>query len=157
MTAETITAPDGSITRRDSPRSDLLAFEIRDRITKPDIEWMSGIVDSAMQAQDEIDMLIVMSNYEGSDWGATMDGRAISVQARSVAHIRRYAVVGAPAFANAMIAVSGALTPVETKTFELADERMAWSWLEEGRPTKTESTPLEPTEGARDPDDQQPS
>ncbi|BCM86949.1 hypothetical protein mvi_54100 [Methylobacterium indicum] len=36
------TAPDGSIIQRDAPRPDLLAFEIRDRITKPDIEWMSG-------------------------------------------------------------------------------------------------------------------
>lgn len=137
MTGISSAAPDSSIARRETLRPDLLAFDVRDRITKPDIEWMSDIVDKAMQAQDEIDMLIIMSNYEGSDWGATLDGRAISVQARSVAHIRRYAVVGAPAFAKAMIAVSGALMPVETKTFELADERAAWSWLEESETPKT--------------------
>lgn len=122
-------APDGSVIQRDSPRPDLLAFEIRDRITKADIEWMSEVTDTAMQSLDTIDMLIVMSNYEGSDLGATFDGYAASVKARSLAHIRRYVVVGAPAFAKAMIDLSGFVMPVETKTFDLADEAAAWAWL----------------------------
>lgn len=125
-------APDGSIVRRDSPRADLLAFEIREKITKPDIEWMATAADEAMNAHDEIDMLIVMANYEGSDLGATFDSHAMSVQTRSLAHVRRYAVVGAPLFARAMIAVSGAVTPVETKTFDFGEEKHAWAWLEEG-------------------------
>ena len=127
-------APDGSIIRREAPRPDLLAFEVRDRITKPDIEWMASIADEAMKTFDEIDMLIVMSNYEGSDAGAVFDGYAMGVQARSVAHVRRYCVVGAPMFARAMIGISGFVTPVETKTFDLEDEHKGWAWLEEGRP-----------------------
>lgn len=122
-------APDGSIVLRDSPRSDLLAFEIRDRITKPDIEWMAAAAAAAMDRYQQIDMLVVMSNYEGSDVGATFDSRAMSVQARSIAHVRRYAVVGAPLLARAMIAVSGVVTPVETKTFDLAEEHHAMAWL----------------------------
>ena len=62
-------APDGSVIRRDAPRPDLLAFEIKDKITKSDIEWMSSITDEAMKTHDKIDMLIIMSNYEGSDLG----------------------------------------------------------------------------------------
>ena len=34
-------APDGSVIQREAPRPDLVAFEIKDKITKPDIEWMS--------------------------------------------------------------------------------------------------------------------
>ena len=124
-------APDGSIIQRESPRPDLLAFEIQDKITKPDIEWMSSIADAAMQAHGKIDMLIVMSNFEGSDLGATFDGYATSVMARSVAHIRHYVVVGAPKFAEAMINMSGMVMPVETKTFDLADEAAAWAYLAE--------------------------
>lgn len=124
------TAPDGSIVRRAAPRPNLLAFEVRDRITKPDIAWMSAATDAAMREHDSIDMLIGMSNFVGSDWDATFDGYAMSVQTRSLAHVRRYAVVGAPLFARAMITVSGALTPVETRTFALADEAVAWDWLE---------------------------
>lgn len=127
-------APDGTIIQRDAPRPDLVAFEVRGKITRPDIEWMAAISDRAMKAHDVIDMLIVMSNYEGSEFGATFDGYALDVQARSLAHIRRYAVVGAPSFANAMIELSGWVTPVETKTFDLAQEPQAWAWLDEGRP-----------------------
>jgi hypothetical protein len=41
-------------------------------------------------------------------------------------------------FARAMIAVSGAVTPVETKTFDLADEKDAWAWLDDGRLASTD-------------------
>ena len=121
--------PDASVARRMSPRADLLAFEVRDKITKGDIEWMASIVDGAMRAHDKIDMLIIMSHFQGAEFGATFDGYAIGVEARSVAHIRRYVVVGAPAFVKAMINLSGLILPVETKTFELEEEQAAWAWV----------------------------
>lgn len=127
------TSPDHSIITRPSPRPDLLAFEIRSKISKADIEWMASIAEGAMEAHDKIDMLIIMSNFEGSDLSATFDSYAFGVQARSLAHIRRYVVVGAPAAANAMINVSGLITPVETKTFDLKDELAAWAFLSEDR------------------------
>lgn len=60
-------APHGSIARRDSPRPDLLVFDIRAKIPKDDIGWMSAEVDRVFDAQDEIDMLLIMTNFEGSD------------------------------------------------------------------------------------------
>lgn len=134
------TAPNGSVIRRDAPRPDLLAFEIRDKITKTDTEWMASVTDEVMKAYGQFDMLIIMSNYEGSDVDARFDGYSASVKARSITHIRRYVVVGAPAFARAMISLSGWVTPVETKTFELAEESEAWTWLAQnsvGRYIKT--------------------
>ncbi|XYD09100.1 STAS/SEC14 domain-containing protein [Methylobacterium sp. NMS12] len=122
-------APNGSVTRRETPRPDLLAFEITDKVTKPDIEWMSAITDEAMKAHDKIDMLIIMSNYEGTELAASFDSYANSVKARSVAHINRYVVVGAPTLAKAMINLSGMFLPVEAKTFDLADEAEAWAYL----------------------------
>jgi len=132
-------APDGSVIQRDAPRADLLAFEIKDRITKPDIEWMSSIADEAMKVHDQFDMLLIMSNYEGSDLGARFDGYASTVMARSVAHIRKYVVVGAPLFARAMITLSGTVMPVETKTFDLADEAAAWAYLADAGPATAQS------------------
>ncbi|KMO11701.1 STAS/SEC14 domain-containing protein [Methylobacterium platani] len=130
------TSPDGSIVRRDTPRPDLIAFEIKDKITRPDIEWMSAIADGAMTAHGTIDMLLIMSHYEGSELGARFDGYATGVMARSVAHIRHYVVVGAPAFARAMITLSGAVLPVETKTFDLSEEAEAWAYLAKAGPAK---------------------
>ncbi len=124
-------APEGSIAQRSSPRSDLLAFEIQAKIPKADIEWMSGIVDEAFDTHDEVDMLLIMTNYEGSELGAMFSGEATAVQVRSLGRVRKYAVVGAPGWARAMIELSGKVTPVETKTFDLADERKAWAWVED--------------------------
>ncbi|MFK5600644.1 STAS/SEC14 domain-containing protein [Methylobacterium sp. HMF5984] len=122
-------APEGSVVQRTSPRPDLIAFEIRHKVTKDDIEWMSSVTDRAMKEHDKIDMLIIMSNYEGSELGASFDGYANSVKARSVAHINRYVVVGAPTLAKAMINLSGLLLPVEAKTFDLEEEAAAWAFL----------------------------
>ena len=126
------TAPDRSIIRRDSSRDDLLIFEIRAKITEPDIEWMAAEANAAFERFDEIDMLIVMSNYDGADLGAIFDGEALGVQARAARHVRRYAVVGAPAWAEAMINLFSPLTPVEEKTFPLADEAAARRWVDAG-------------------------
>lgn len=125
-------APDGSIASQDSPRPDLLVFEIRKKITKPDMEWMASVVDRAFDAHEEVDMLLVMTNYDGAELSAIFDGDVLAVQSRGAAHVRRYAVVGAPGWARAMINVSGALSPVETKTFDLADEAEARAWVDGG-------------------------
>ena len=125
-------APDRSITRRDSSRADLLIFEIRAKITKQDMEWMAAQADAAFDRLGEVDMLLVMSNYDGAELGAIFDGDALGVQARAARHVRRYAVVGAPAWAGAMINLFSPLTPVEEKTFALADEEAARAWVDAG-------------------------
>ncbi|MGU3407705.1 STAS/SEC14 domain-containing protein [Methylobacterium brachiatum] len=128
------TAPNGTIIQRDAPRADLLAFEVKDRITQPDMEWMSAIADTSMKAHERIDMLIIMSNYEGAESDAKHDDYSNDVKARSVEHIRNYVVVGAPLFARAMIALTGLIKPVETKTFALSEEADAWAYLAEAGP-----------------------
>lgn len=123
------TAPDRSIIRRDSSRDDLLIFDIRAKIAEPDIEWMAAQADAAFDRFGEVDMLIVMSNYDGAELGAIFDGDALGVQARAARHVRRYAVVGAPAWAKAMINLF-APPPVEEKTFDLAEEAAARAWVD---------------------------
>lgn len=59
------TAPDRSITCRTSPRPDLLIFDFHGEITKPDIEWMAGIANAAFDRLGEVDMLLVLSGYDG--------------------------------------------------------------------------------------------
>lgn len=121
-----------AIQRRASPRPSLLVFEIKAKIAKPDIEAMAEQVDQAFDANDTIDMLLIFTDFEGADAGAVFDREALGVQLRSVRHVRKYGVVGAPAWARAMIEVSDFLSPVDAKTFDLADEAKAWAWVEEG-------------------------
>jgi hypothetical protein len=108
----------------------LLAFEIADKISKVDIEDMARQIEEAFDAHDRVDILLIMSDFEGLDAGAVFDGEALGAQVRSIRHVRKYGVVGAPAWARAMIEFSDFLSPVEAKTFDLAEEAEAWAWIE---------------------------
>lgn len=123
------TAPSGSIQEAPAGRRDLLVFEVSAKITEADIEWMAARVQAAFDQQDEIDMLIVMRNYEGAELGAIFDADAMKAGMRSLSQVRRYAVVGAPAWAKGLINLFSPLTPVEEKTFPLDQEAEARIWV----------------------------
>lgn len=118
-----------SIVARPSPRTDLLVFEIRAKISEPDISWMGGRIEKAFDTLDQVDLLLIMTDFEGADLGAALDGEAMRASARSIKHVRRYGVVGAPAWARALITVFNVVSPVDAKTFDLADEAAAWEWI----------------------------
>lgn len=122
--------PTPAITRRPQPRPTLLAFEIAGKISKADIEDMARQVEAAFDTHDRIDMLLIMIDFEGMDVGAVFDREALSAQARSVRHVQKYGVVGAPTWARAMIEFSDFLSPVDAKTFDLGDEAAAWAWID---------------------------
>ena len=128
MSQTTLTS---AIRRRASPRPTLLVFEISAKIAKADIEAMAKDVEAAFDAYDKIDMLLIMTDFEGMDADAAFDREALGAQARSIRHVRKYGVVGAPTWARAMIEVSDFLSPVDAKTFDLAEESEAWAWIEE--------------------------
>ncbi len=115
-----------------SPRPTLLVFDIIAKIAKDDIEEMAEAVDAAFDLYDKIDMLLIFSDFEGMDADAAFDREALGAQVRSIRHVRKYGVVGAPAWARAMIEISGVLSPVESKTFDLEQEAEAWAWIQEG-------------------------
>ena len=121
-----------AIHRRTSPRPTLLVFEIDAHIAKEDIEAMAEQVEQSFDNHKTVDMLLIMAPFEGMDAAAAFDLKALGVQARSVRHVRKYAVVGAPGWARAMIDVSSLVSPVEAKTFDLAQEADAWTWVDEG-------------------------
>ncbi len=123
-----------AIRRLPQPRLTLLAFEIAGKISKADIEGMARQVDEAFDAHDRVDMLLIMTDFEGMDAGAVFDREALAAQVRSVRHVRKYGVVGAPAWARAMIEFSDFLSPVDAKTFDLAEVAAAWAWINEGEP-----------------------
>lgn len=119
-----------AIVQLPSERPNLLMFEIRARITKEDMEWMAERVDGAFDTQEKIDLLLIMTNYDGAELGAVFDGEAAGVMMRSLKHVRRYGVVGAPGWARAMIELFKWTTPVEEKTFSLEELAEARRWID---------------------------
>ncbi len=118
-----------AISQISTNRPDLLAFEVTGKIAEADIEGMASTVSAAFERFDKIDLLLTMPGYDGAELGAVFDKESFATTLRSGAHVRHYAVVGAPAWARAMINVFSPLSPVEAKTFDLEEEEEAWAWI----------------------------
>jgi hypothetical protein len=91
---------------------------------------VTGRTEAAFDAYDHIDILLIMARFDGMDAGAVFDREALGAQVRSVRHVRKYGVVGAPAWARAIIEFADFLSPVDAKTFDLEQEADAWAWIE---------------------------
>lgn len=124
------TAPHGSIAQLPSERPDLLVFEVRDAIPAEDMSWMADEVDQAFSSLGTIDLLILMRNYRGAEAASAIDPKVMKVQWRSLGNIRRYGVVGAPAWARVMIELFDVIIPVDAKTFDLGEEEEARRWMD---------------------------
>lgn len=110
----------------DNPR--LLAFEFTGQISRQGVEQMADIVKSYFDADETVNILLILRRYEGLEAGAVFDLKGLSTQMRSARYVDRYAVVGAPAWIEAIIGLFEPISPVEAKTFSLADEDKAWLW-----------------------------
>ena len=119
-----------AVVQVESHRPSLLIFEIRAKIAREGMEWMARRVDPAFDAQEQIDLLLLMANYDCAELGAVFDGEAAGVMMRSLKHVRRYGVVGAPGWARAMIELFKWTTPVEEKTFALDERPKARRWID---------------------------
>lgn len=118
-----------SIQQIPTSRPDLYAFAVTGKITEADMERMAATVSAGFDRFDRIDMLITMPGYDGMELGAAFDKEGLGAMLRSNKHVNRYAVVGAPAWAKAMINLMNPLTPVETKAFDGDAEGEAWAWV----------------------------
>jgi hypothetical protein len=122
--------PNPSIVLIPTARADLFAFEVKGRVHQSDIEWMARTLQSAFDRLGTVDVIIVMKDWKGIDLSAAFDPQSLWTQASANAHIRRYAVVGAPGWAKSMINILSPLTPVKEKTFDLPEEAEAWLWID---------------------------
>lgn len=121
--------PYGFISRVPATEPGLLAFEIVGTIDKGAIRSMAEQVLATFDAVGEIDLLVLMDRFEGMTTGAVIDPTNLLSQARSLSHVRKYGVVGAPKVAAAMIEVFDKLIPVDAKTFEAHEIDAAWAWI----------------------------
>jgi GNAT superfamily N-acetyltransferase len=125
-------AHQGSVRRVPGTRPGLFEFAVRGRIRAEDMGTMARLLEAAFARWGEIDVVIVVEDWQGLDLGAALHPRALRAQARSNAHIRRYAVVGPPDWAATMIEASDPLTPVEARVFPPGEAEAARVWAAGG-------------------------
>ncbi len=119
-----------TLTRIPTDRSDLYAFEIDGEVSADDMEWMAELMNGAFDEHEgKVDMLLLFREFDGSERGAMLDGDVIASRFRSLAHVDRYVVVGAPEAANSMIETMAKLMPVEAHTYPMAQAAEAWHLL----------------------------
>jgi hypothetical protein len=111
-------------------QAQLLVLEIRAKIIREDMGWTARQVDVAFDAQEKIDLLLVMTSLEGAEPGAVFDGEAAGAMVRSLKHVRRYRVVGAPGWVRGMIELFKWTTPVEEKTSAPEELAEAHRWID---------------------------
>jgi len=122
-----------AIVRVRTERQNLLVFEIVEKIKADDMAWMVGQVGRAFEDFNQIDLMLIMTNFKGVEAGAMLRPDAIGATVKSLWNVRKYCVVGAPAWARAMIEIFRWVTPVEEMTFSLGEVDDAWHWVEGGR------------------------
>ncbi|GLU25054.1 STAS/SEC14 domain-containing protein [Brucella sp. NBRC 12950] len=117
------------IRRIPTNREDVFAFAIEGHLDDASLENLYGLLDAAYEGHDEIDLLIRLTGYDGVDWGSAFSESMLSMRAKSLRHLRRYAIVGGPLWIQASVALMQPFLSIEMKTFESEDEPKAWEWL----------------------------
>lgn len=118
------------IRRIPTNRGDAFAFAVEGHLTSADIENIYGLLEAAYELHDKIDLLLRLDGYEGFDWNAAFKDSTFAMQARSLKHIRRYAIVGAPAWISVSAGLVKPFLSIEMKTFTSEEEAEAWKWIE---------------------------
>ena len=123
---------EGHIRRIPVPQEDLFVFEVEGRIGREDIEDMAEQVLDGFDRLGQINILINMPRFRGMGRGAGLDPTGLLAQARSLGHVGRYAVVGPPAWAGAVITAMDKVIPVQARTFDAKDLDRAYDWARAG-------------------------
>lgn len=117
------------IRRIPTNREDVYAFAIEGHLDDASLENLYGLLDAAYEGHDEIDLLIRLTGYEGFDWTATFSESMLSMRAKSLRHLRRYAIVGGPLWIQTSVTLLQPFLSIEMRAFEADEEDEAWEWL----------------------------
>lgn len=105
------------------------AFRIEDGVDADEMKALAELIDLAFERHDTIRMLVILQDFGMADALRSLSLKSLSTQARSIAHVSHYAVVGAPAVAAAMIETFDKVSPVSAEAFSLDEESKAWAFI----------------------------
>ena len=123
-----------SIMRLLTSRPDCLAFRLTGPISRADSKAISGLMAEAMETHGTIDLLVSLEAPIRFDPGLLFSSDMWAMKTAAISHVRRYAIVGAPAVLSSVSVALGSLMPVEIKSFEQSEVDEAWHWLD-AKPT----------------------
>lgn len=107
----------------------VVAHRFVGEVESDDLEAMANRVDRAFDRHDEVSLLLLFTEWEGAEVSGALDPDVVKTQMRSLAHVERYAVVGAPDVAETMIEFLDTFIPVDAETFGAHEESGAWNFV----------------------------
>lgn len=110
-------------------KASVYAFRVEGGVTLDEMASMGGVMDNAFDLEKTVRMIVILDDFGLSDASAGLALQSIKAQFRSLAHVEKYAIVGAPAFAAAMIELFEKVIPVDARTFTSDDEDAAWHFV----------------------------
>lgn len=118
-----------AFSRIETRRDDVFAFEIDGHISMSEIDEIYKTLDEGYKKFDRIDLLVRMGRYDGFEWNALFSQTTYLGKLHALKHLRRYALVGGPAWFATAIKFFNPLFRVDIRHFELDEEADAWNWI----------------------------
>jgi hypothetical protein len=118
-----------TVTRIQTDNPFVYAFAIRGDTRSEDVAAMAELMNTAFDRGEQVSMLLLMHGVDMGDALASLNLASLKAQARSASHVEKYAVVGAPAAAEAMIRTMAPLIPVDARVFPPNAEAEAWDFV----------------------------
>ena len=108
---------------------EVFAFHVTGVVDRPDLDAMAKVMEAAFERHDQVSMLVDLTAYTGSTPSAPFDLDIAGVQVASLVKIDRYAVVGAPDLAAALVTALDKIIPVKARTFPADSLKAAWAFV----------------------------
>jgi hypothetical protein len=111
-------------------KPDVIAFEVNGKISSADMGLLVTTFDESLRAHERLRVLVRVLDFDGVSLGALRYEGLWSVKMRGLKQVKRYALVGGPDWMETVARWSEPLVRVETRHFDLSEEKRAWDWLE---------------------------
>lgn len=105
------------------------AFRVTGHIDDDASEALAEHMNEVFDRQDDVNMLLDLTGFTGSDWDSMLDDDVISSRFRALTHVSKYAVIGAPDRAAKMIGIMDKVIPVKAQAFDASEGAAAWAFV----------------------------
>lgn len=109
--------------------SSVYAFRIEAGVRSKEMAQMAEFLDAAFDRQGTISILLLLHDFRMTDALRSLSFKTLATQARSISHVERYAVVGAPKIAAVMVETFDPISPIKARSFEQGAEEAAWDFV----------------------------
>ena len=120
-----------NITQIETDQPSVYAFRLTRHLGEEEVEAMAQFMNDVFDRAEasKVDMVMIFDGYEGTSIGPIFDTDVIKSRWRSLSSVGKYAVVGAPEPAKAMIGTLDKLLPVHAAAFDTIAIHDAWAFV----------------------------